>query len=902
MLTAILVAGLLQALPGMFPYVPTHNAPENITNVSTWPSWEKDMAGDEGFIQSSGDHFVDGTGSQRRFLGTNICFTGCFPSHEDADKVAAELSRYGINLVRLHYVHHRPPQGKAYPKPNSVLEPVQLERFDYLFAKLKERGIYIYFQLNISRKFGEENGIVNAKQLPYFYHGIDNIDERFIYLQKNYISEILSHVNPYTGLAYKDEPAIGMLEPANENTITYAWFTPRYRFPNLIEPYMSEFKATWNAWLKYRYDSTEDLKESWMSGFEGDGSEFFQDGVLTENYDKTNWVLQLDGKAEGTMTLEPAAAKDKLKGTHFMRVKVDKRGATPNMPQFCKGPIAVKSMAPYTLKIKMRSDRNIQVDMRLSQAHAPWRVAGLTVTGIQLTRKWQEFTFPFVANMDDDGVRLVVCGFEPGTYEFADLSLTSGASVDWPKDWNLDEGNIPIPTREEWSMPPQRAVDFTAFLSHLEDVYFGQMYAHVKVHAKARQPVTGTQILWGFSQPHSRTDYVDIHSYYNHPIFPNTLKDYNNWSMGSGSLVNEMGKNNDNKLSAVARARILGRPLTISEYDHPNLSYWAAEGNVMGAAVGAFQNWSGIIQFAWSHSDNFFRDVMDIRFDMCSAPQKLAHLPACYAMFVRGDVRTGPADTVVARLARIEDDIKTVAITQGPSAHNRAASPGLMETLPVMLRSGTVITENTGQFPLEGRTVITSEEEVPQYLKDAYEAREMTTSTGEITWNWKEKGAGFFKVDTDYTKAFTGFVRGRSFDFKGIRLTPGETEKDWLTLTLTCKVPGKAQPDGRLSKGSWLLAVTGQCRNTDEEIVTLAQGKRISACEADGGKVGVAPILCEGVPAQLRLKGLAGHVQFFALDVDGFRKAMIPVMADGGDALLQTGPDYQTFWYEIVVK
>ena len=41
------------------------------------------------------------------------------------------------------------------------------------FSKLKEHGIYIYFQLNISRKFGEENGIVNAKQLPYFYHGID---------------------------------------------------------------------------------------------------------------------------------------------------------------------------------------------------------------------------------------------------------------------------------------------------------------------------------------------------------------------------------------------------------------------------------------------------------------------------------------------------------------------------------------------------------------------------------------------------------------------------------------------------------------------------------------------------------------------------------------------------------
>ena len=61
MLTAILVAGLLQALPGMFPYVPTHNAPENITNVSTWPSWEKDMAGDEEPTSSLDRKLVDFT-------------------------------------------------------------------------------------------------------------------------------------------------------------------------------------------------------------------------------------------------------------------------------------------------------------------------------------------------------------------------------------------------------------------------------------------------------------------------------------------------------------------------------------------------------------------------------------------------------------------------------------------------------------------------------------------------------------------------------------------------------------------------------------------------------------------------------------------------------------------------
>ena len=43
------------------------------------------------------------------FSGTNICFSGCFPEHDQAEQVAADLARFGINLVHLHYVHHKFP-------------------------------------------------------------------------------------------------------------------------------------------------------------------------------------------------------------------------------------------------------------------------------------------------------------------------------------------------------------------------------------------------------------------------------------------------------------------------------------------------------------------------------------------------------------------------------------------------------------------------------------------------------------------------------------------------------------------------------------------------------------------------------------------------------------------------
>ena len=128
----------------MFPFQPTHNLPDNITNVRTWTGAGTESAGDCGFISCEGDHFIDGSGREIRFIGTNIGMKGCFPDHNSADRLAKELSRYGINIVRLHYVSHTIPEH-GYPVLNSFIEPVQLERFDYLFAKLKENGIYISF-------------------------------------------------------------------------------------------------------------------------------------------------------------------------------------------------------------------------------------------------------------------------------------------------------------------------------------------------------------------------------------------------------------------------------------------------------------------------------------------------------------------------------------------------------------------------------------------------------------------------------------------------------------------------------------------------------------------------------------------------------------------------------------
>ncbi len=724
----------------MFPFQPTHNAPENLTNVTTWGG-----AGPEGFIAPAGEFFVDQTGRPVRFIGTNIGMTGCFPDHASADRLAEELTRYGINIVRMHYVSHRtPPEG--YPVLNSFIEPVQLERFDYLFAKLKEKGIYIYFQLNIARKFGWVNGFMNANLLPYYKNGIDNVDRRMIELQKIFHGEILGHVNPYTGVAYKDDPSIGMMELANENSIIHSWFSPKHKFTALVEPYKGEMLGMWNDWLLAKYGDTEVLNTAWAEGAEAD---------------------------------------------------VDK-------------------ILPRSKNLKKKN-------------------------------------------------------------------------VDWPYQYN-------------WSEYPRRADDFIEFLSGLESGYFAELYHNTKVNLGIRQPVTGTQVGYGFNRPQAATDYCDMHGYWCHPAFPGGKWDNNHWNLRNGSVANSYG-HPGSTFTKLAQARILGKPFTVSEYDHPNLNFYCAEGDIMLAAMGAFQNWSGLMQFAWILDTDYQREHIWPMFDMCSAPQKLVHFPACYAMFVRGDVRRGDDRLVFALPSSQQKDIREVADKRAADAPGRHGS-ALLNSLPLAVKSGTQVEEYPDLFSGEGRTVIRSEQDVPPSIKDAYRNKLMQSGTGELTWNWQQEGAGFFMVDTRNTKVFTGFVKGRTFFYRGMRLIPDKTRLDWLTLSLTLTSPaGKPAPGNLLQPGSYLLASTGLVHNTGAKIVTIAEPGKISCSEPDGGRLGTAPVLCEGIGARLAFAGLGGRVECYALDPEGKRMLQVPVTADdSGEAILDIDPKYRTLWYEVIVE
>ena len=124
-------------------------------------------AGKHGFTCVKDGHLYFEDGTRARFLGFNIAARSNTPSHEDAERLAERLASLGVNVIRMHAADA--PIGEDKPgswsassktplidydkKTSRFFNPEGLDRFDYLAAKLKEKGIYIHVDLLVARAF-----------------------------------------------------------------------------------------------------------------------------------------------------------------------------------------------------------------------------------------------------------------------------------------------------------------------------------------------------------------------------------------------------------------------------------------------------------------------------------------------------------------------------------------------------------------------------------------------------------------------------------------------------------------------------------------------------------------------------------------------------------------------------
>jgi hypothetical protein len=123
---------------------------------------------------------------------------------------------------------------------------------------------------------------------------------------------------------------------------------------------------------------------------------------------------------------------------------------------------------------------------------------------------------------------------------------------------NYDNGSTEVRKEALWS-----------FLVDTEMAYAKEMTDFFRNELKVKALVSETQASYsgiaGILRESSYADFIDMHSYWEHPDFPGRSWSRTDWRIRNSSMVSDkMG----GTLPRFGQHRVAGMPLTISEYDH----------------------------------------------------------------------------------------------------------------------------------------------------------------------------------------------------------------------------------------------------------------------------------------------------------------------------------------------
>jgi hypothetical protein len=185
--------------------------------TNSWAQKTKDVFVDKNGVMRWGD-------DKKEVYGFGINYTAPFAhAYRSAMKMGVNLekeidndvyhfARLGFDAFRVHVW-----DTEISDSLGNLLENEHLRLFDYMLMKMKQRGMKIFLTPiafwgngypepdektpGFAAKYGKDNCLTNPDAIK---------------AQQNYLSQFVRHVNPYTKLAYKDDPDIVAFEISNE--------------------------------------------------------------------------------------------------------------------------------------------------------------------------------------------------------------------------------------------------------------------------------------------------------------------------------------------------------------------------------------------------------------------------------------------------------------------------------------------------------------------------------------------------------------------------------------------------------------------------------------------------------------------------------------------------------------
>ncbi|MHC4807077.1 MAG: carbohydrate binding domain-containing protein, partial [Planctomycetota bacterium] len=611
-------------VPFVIPAKPDANSPMAVTSFRPIGTDSDRLVVQSGHFYRGDQRAPNRTGSGRvRLWGVNLSFGANLPKHEDAPHVAGRLAAAGVNTVRCHHMDSAQwPRGLWNAQDGKTIAPEALNRLDYFIDQLARHGIFVNINLHVGRAHSQYLG------LPETNRKNDKISTIFtpelVDAQKKYARDLLTHVNPYRNVRYADDPAVAIVEITNENSL-FMWVSEETL--RTLPPYYAEIlQSKFNTWLTARYGSDDNLRTAWSQGAGPLGEDLLSNGSFQTINPGTglpeNWRLEQHSGCK-------ASVSPQHRGKEALRIEITRADETQWHLQLNQRALPVEAEQYYTVIFEAAGDSPRLIGCNVGQAHSPWKNLGLS-RQVELGQEWQTYRFGFVAKDNDDNAR-VNFAFSGSTIPFylANVEFRPGGRVAMYEGESIQAGTVALYVD---SQTPARTLDRMCFLAETEKAYFDDMREFIRDDLGSRALVTGTVVFGPLGlYAQSDMDFIDTHAYWQHPRFPGTPWDRNNWFVEQKPMTDYPAQAT---LFSLAARRLAGKPFTVSEYNHPAPLDSQAQCVPMIASFAAAQDWDGVWLYTYSHtSDSWDREYLNSYFDIDTNPSKWGFMRAGTAIF-----------------------------------------------------------------------------------------------------------------------------------------------------------------------------------------------------------------------------------------------------------------------------
>jgi hypothetical protein len=546
----------------------------------------------------------------------------------------------------------------------------------------------------------------------------------------------------------------------------------------------------------------------------------------------------------------------------------------------------------YVAELQLRADAGAgqPILWEVKEDHAPWRV--LANRTIAPTPEWTAYQLSFEAPFALEGSgRYSVTG-TGGAVQLRGWSVRMPPTGGLAPGDQLEAGTVRLPSLDETPTGP-RADDLLRFLVDRDRAYARRLRATARDTARPDLPVTGTQMYYGGLlnlDAQADMDYRDNHMYVDHYTFDRVAWDPYDWSIAN---VSSVGSGLASFVETAA-AREAGYPYVVSEFNEPWPNQFGMEIDPTLAAFASFQDWDGLVHFAYEQGGARGLDAgIPAGFNLDADWAKVVNIGQSAWLFRTGAVRTGTASIDVP----VSQDTR---LRTGRDSRNR----GISEQLGLLLGlDPAVALAHPVRLAPQDSAAVSSAARVG-------DAALVEADTGELAYHRMQ---GVLTIAAPLAAGVFGFAGGVPVDAGPLTVERVADETGFAAVLLT-SLDGQPLNTSRrvllTNPGPVLRSQPGTAPPRPQRLAPYAGGSRWTLEPTDPGRPsgsridGVAPTWMERVDTLLTLHSTIENLQVFPLDHAGARLAPLGAddvqHIDGGYRLHLHAPGGP--WYELATN